>query len=652
MSPADSVATPARNFSFAVDRGGTFTDVVATVVGADGVRRTVVEKLLSVDPSSYSDAPTEGIRRILESETGVAFPRGVPIDTSRVAEIRMGTTVATNALLERKGERFALVVTKGFRDVLHIGNQSRPRIFDLEIRCPESLYSEVMEVDELVSIPLDEAASSRSGAAASPRPSLAGTRVTGTTGEALVVRTAPDAAVVEGGLRALRASGYTAVAVLLKHAALYPAHELLVGRIAISLGFTHVSLSHQVLNSVKMVPRGHTACADAYLTPRIREYLAAFTSGFDAGLSSGAVRLSFQMSDGALATASAFSGHRAILSGPAGGVVGYAATTQWEGTRARDLQIVGFDMGGTSTDVSRVAGGEMERVFETTTAGVSIAAPQLDVNTVAAGGGSALALKLGLFAVGPASVGAHPGPVCYKKGGRLAVTDANLQLGRIQPAFFPHIFGADEKQPLDEAATRAAFVALAARVNLEAAPSSAPMSVDEARRFDHQACFCQPLFHASRPGCVRLCACGERGDVPPHPGAHQRARLRRVPPRARLLWRRGRAALLRHRAGAAHEDRVRPPPCVGALRRRHRPGRHRGGGAPAGERVAAVRGRRGGARPAAGRAGGRGDSAARRARLRRVIRALRALPRHPLRRHRRHAQCVRGGMQHAASQHR
>lgn len=410
--------------------------------------------------------------------------------TERVREIRMGTTVATNALLERQGERCALVVTKGFRDLLHIGMQSRPRIFDLRIECPDVLYEEVVEVDELVSIPLGDEASARNGAAGGPRPALAGARAVGSTGEAVVVRRAPDETALRAQLAPLRAKGIAALAVVLKHAAVYPAHELLVGRVARDMGFTQVSLSSVVLPAVKMVPRGFTAMADAYLTPHIVRYLDAFEAGFDAGVASGAVRLSFMQSDGGLADRRLFSGHRAILSGPAGGVVGYATTTAWSDDDDDDvddvarrsncgaMQVIGLDMGGTSTDVSRYAG-SYEHVFESTTAGVTIAAPQLDVNTIAAGGGSKLTFRAGLFAVGPESVGAHPGPVCYRKGGALAVTDANVQLGRVQPAFFPHIFGPGEDAPLDAAATAAAFDALTKEVNAAAEPGAAPKSADE-----------------------------------------------------------------------------------------------------------------------------------------------------------------------------
>ncbi|KAJ9523185.1 hypothetical protein QJQ45_024077, partial [Haematococcus lacustris] len=494
-----------------------------------------VLKLLSEDPGNYPDAPREGIRRILEEVTGRPHPRTQPLDTSRIASIRMGTTVATNALLERKGgspnqargERSVLLVSAGFKDLLYIGNQSRPNIFDLEIRCPDQLYEAVVEVDEAVVLPLGDTPSTRNGAAAQHNSRLypqAGLHAVGVTGEAVCVRRPPDLQALELQLQAVRQRGITSCAVVLKHAALYPAHELLVGQLASRLGFTQqglplppplppmclpppplgrlqVSLSHQVMPMVKMVARGFTAAADAYLTPHIMRYLTTFQAGFDSGLSN--VQVLFMQSDGGLCPASSFSGHKAVLSGPAGGVVGYALTTQWEGQAAGGMQVIGFDMGGTSTDVSRYAG-SYELVFETTTAGVTIQAPQLDVNTVAAGGGSRLFFRDGLFCCGPDSVGAHPGPACYKKGGAAAITDANLVLGRIVPDFFPkaaatpaaaaaaqaalplgpgyrdQIFGPQEDEPLDAVGARAALQALTDQVNAHAAAhGKAAKSLDE-----------------------------------------------------------------------------------------------------------------------------------------------------------------------------
>ncbi|GAB4819425.1 hypothetical protein N2152v2_006471 [Parachlorella kessleri] len=479
-----------RNFRFSIDRGGTFTDVFAEYEDEQGQQHERVLKLLSVDPANYPDAPREGIRRVLEACTGVPHPRGSPLDTSRVAAIRMGTTVATNALLERKGERCALVVTRGFRDLLHIGNQSRPNIFDLEIRTPEVLYETVVEVNEQVVLPLGEEPSTRAGRdpkGDGQRYGLEGETAVGVTGEAVVVRRAPDLAAARKDLEAVLAAGITSIAVVLKHAAIYPEHEKRIGELARSMGFSQISLSSVVMPMVKMVPRGFTAAADAYLTPHIMRqgmhslsgsrvcccaearlnytYIETFQSGFDEGLKS--VPVYFMQSDGGLADVTEFSGHKAILSGPAGGYVGYATTTRWAGQPAEQQwhpQVIGFDMGGTSTDVSRYAGA-YEHVFESTTAGVTIQAPQLDINTVAAGGGSRLFFRSGVFQVGPESAGAHPGPICYRKGGYPAVTDANLVLGRILPSFFPHIFGPREDEPLDEEGARHALEQITAEVN-------------------------------------------------------------------------------------------------------------------------------------------------------------------------------------------
>ncbi|GIL76007.1 hypothetical protein Vretifemale_5749 [Volvox reticuliferus] len=470
-----------REFHFSIDRGGTFTDVFAEVPEGNGGSKFKILKLLSVDPANYPDAPREGIRRVLEEVTGVPHPRNTPLDTSRIASIRMGTTVATNALLERKGERAALAVTAGFPDLLHIANQSRPNIFDLEIRTPEKLYEDVVEVDEQVVLPLGDSPGQRNGAQAarnSTRYPPVGQLEAAVTGEVVEVRRRLDTEKLRAGLKAVLSKGIRSLAVVLKHAAIYPAHEQQVGAIAREMGFTQVSLSHEVMPMVKMVPRGFTAAADAYLTPHIRRYIADFTAGFDEGLKD--VQVLFMQSDGGLSPVNQFSGHKAILSGPAGGYVGYALTTRWGGMDLGKQQVIGFDMGGTSTDVSRYAG-SYEHVFETTTAGVTIQAPQLDINTVAAGGGSRLLFRNGLFAVGPESVGAHPGPVCYKKGGQLAITDANLQLGRILPQFFPKIFGPQENEPLDEEGTAAAFRQIAGEVNAFEESTGAPnrSSVDD-----------------------------------------------------------------------------------------------------------------------------------------------------------------------------
>lgn len=449
-----------REFRFCIDRGGTFTDVYAEVPGEPNCR---VIKLLSVDPANYEDAPTEGIRRILEEVTGQKIPRSEKIPTYPIEWIRMGTTVATNALLERKGERLALCVTKGFKDLLQIGNQARPKIFDLAVAKPSPLYTEVIEAEERVQLALD-------GQVQSERV------VKGVSGEMIEVVKPLDDEALKPLLEGLLKKGIRSLAVVFIHSYIYPAHELAVERLAKALGFKQVSLSSALTPMVRVVPRGFTATVDAYLTPVIKDYLSGFLSRFDKDLDK--VNILFMQSDGGLTPENRFSGHKAILSGPAGGVVGYARTTFGLET---EYPLIGFDMGGTSTDVSRYAG-SYEQVLETQTAGVIIQAPQLDINTVAAGGGSKLKFQLGAFRVGPESVGAHPGPVCYRKGGELAVTDANLLLGRVIPDYFPSIFGPKENEPLDLESTREAFCKLADTINSyrrEKDPSSRDMSVEE-----------------------------------------------------------------------------------------------------------------------------------------------------------------------------
>ncbi|KAG9267554.1 5-oxoprolinase [Astyanax mexicanus] len=440
------MAETQKKFDFAIDRGGTFTDVFARL--PDGRERVL--KLLSHDPQNYKDAPTEGIRRVLEQETGRSFPREQPVDSSLIGWIRMGTTVATNALLERQGERTALLVTRGFKDLLHIGTQARPNLFDLRVCMPDVLYEEVIEVDERVVLRQDGCQLSRE----EPK-----RIVTGSTGESLEVWQELDLHRVERDLKAVLSRGITSLAVLLLHSYIWPAHEKAVGSLAWRLGFTQVSLSSEVMPMIRAVPRGYTVCADAYLTPKIHQYLSGFTSGFKGGLKD--VDVLFMQSDGGLTPMEQFSGSRAVLSGPAGGVVGYAVTSY---SSTEKKPVIGFDMGGTSTDVSRYAG-QYEHVFEATTAGVTLQAPQLDINTVAAGGGSRLFFRSGMFIVGPESAGAHPGPACYRKGGPLTVTDANLALGRLLPDFFPHIFGPGENEPLSTEETMKGFQQLTQDIN-------------------------------------------------------------------------------------------------------------------------------------------------------------------------------------------
>jgi len=393
--------------------------------------------------------------------TGETFPKE-SFNADKIEWIRMGTTVATNALLERKGAKTTLVTTKGFRDLLQIGNQSRPKIFDLEISKLDLLYEEVVEVDERVRfVREDEKSSHDSGLEI----------VEGTTGEKFAVLAKPDLAVVRQELNAVFEKGIRAVAVVFLHAYAFPEHERQIGVIAREIGFEQISLSHEVMPMVKMVARGDTTTVDAYLTPHIRNYLQSFRSGFSDNLEK--TQLLFMQSDGGLTDSGKFKGSNAILSGPAGGVVGYAVTT--------DLgqPVIGFDMGGTSTDVSRY-GDDYELVHETETAGVRIQAPQMHIKTVAAGGGSRLFFRNGLFEVGPESAGAHPGPVCYRKEGYLAVTDANLVLGRLHPQYFPKIFGPNENEALDLDASRNAFEKITAEINEYSKERELPeMSLEE-----------------------------------------------------------------------------------------------------------------------------------------------------------------------------
>uniref|UniRef100_A0A1D1XQS7 5-oxoprolinase n=1 Tax=Anthurium amnicola TaxID=1678845 RepID=A0A1D1XQS7_9ARAE len=431
-------------FRFCIDRGGTFTDIYAEVPGRPDSH---VMKLLSVDPANYDDAPIEGIRRVLEQYTGEEIPRSAKIPTAKIEWIRMGTTVATNALLERKGERIALCVTRGFKDLLQIGNQARPEIFDLTVSKPSNLYEEVVEADERI----DLVAGKEEGGSSSVEE--------GISGEFIRVRKPLDEESLRPLLKGLLEKGISCLAVVLLHSYTYPKHEIMVQRLAMDMGFRHVSLSSALTPMIRAVPRGLTASVDAYLTPVIKEYLSGFMSRFEGGAEK--VNVLFMQSDGGLAPERRFSGHKAVLSGPAGGVVGYSQTLFGLET---SKPLIGFDMGGTSTDVSRYDG-SYEQVLETQIAGAIIQAPQLDINTVAAGGGSKLKFQFGAFRVGPESVGAHPGPVCYRKGGELAVTDANLILGTVIPDYFPSIFGPNEDQPLDIETTRKEFEKLSTSIN-------------------------------------------------------------------------------------------------------------------------------------------------------------------------------------------
>ncbi|KAF8484356.1 Hydantoinase/oxoprolinase-domain-containing protein [Gautieria morchelliformis] len=507
---------PDRSIRICADRGGTFCDVHASYPDPQDLseRKEIVVKLLSQDPANYRDAPTEGIRRILEIVTSTSIPRGQILKTDKIDYIRLSTTVATNALLERKGHRHALITTKGFKDLLLIGNQSRPRIFDLNIRRPSPLYSEVVEVDERVTLAgytYDPQAAEHAVVFTEDGKVARGLRgpgwdgkhdaegpgevVRGLSGEAVRIITRPDETSVRRDLESLYSKGYNSLAIVFVHSYTYPDHELFVGRIAREIGFQQVSISSQLIPMIKMVPRGVSSTADAYLTPILMEYLDGFFKGFDDMLRRGSgkeakdereagtkqgdeglhdPRVEFMGSDGGLLDLDNFSGLKSILSGPAGGVVGYALTS-WDEERRQP--VIGLDVGGTSTDVSRYSG-RYETVYETTTAGITIQSPQLDINTVAAGGGSRLFWRNGLFQAGPESAGAEPGPACYRKGGPLAVTDANLLLGRLIPSYFPNIFGKSEKEPLDVEASRRAFEELAGRINSD--PSIAKrMDMDE-----------------------------------------------------------------------------------------------------------------------------------------------------------------------------
>ncbi len=406
------MAAMSGRWEFWIDRGGTFTDVVGR--RPDG--GLVTDKLLSHAPERYRDAAVEGIRRMLGVAPGEPFP------AERVAIVKMGTTVATNALLERRGEPTVLVTTEGFRDALRIAYQNRPRLFDRHIVLPESLYDRVIELPE------------RTGAHGEPVRPL-------------------DTAAAERELRRAHEDGFRSAAVVLLHGYRHPGHEREVARIARAAGFTQVSVSHEVSPLIKLVPRGDTTVVDAYLSPVLRRYVDHVAGELHG------VRLMFMQSNGGLRRASAFRGKDAVLSGPAGGVVGMARSC---GEAGRD-RVVGFDMGGTSTDVSHYAG-ELERVLGTEVAGVRMRAPMMDIHTVAAGGGSVLHFDGARYRVGPDSAGAVPGPASYRRGGPLTVTDANVMLGRVQPDHFPHVFGPDGDAPLDAGRVREGFTRLAEEI--------------------------------------------------------------------------------------------------------------------------------------------------------------------------------------------
>ncbi len=421
--------SPAKlaRWQFWIDRGGTFTDIVAR--RPDGGFTTA--KLLSENPEQYRDAAVAGIRQVL----GIAAGHSVPAQW--VECVKMGTTVATNALLERKGDRTVLVTTRGFRDALRIAYQNRPKLFERNVQLPELLYEMVVEAQERVGA---------DGALVAPL----------------------DEAALRTQLQAAYGQGIRAAAIVFMHAWRFPAHEARAAQIAREIGFTQISASHEVSPLIKFVSRGDTTVVDAYLSPILKRYVDQVASELPG------IRLMFMQSSGGLTDAHAFRGKDAILSGPAGGIVGMARTSQLAGFG----QVIGFDMGGTSTDVSHYAG-EFEREFETRVAGVRMRAPMMSIHTVAAGGGSILHFDGARLRVGPDSAGANPGPACYRRGGPLAVTDCNVMLGKIQPDFFPRVFGPGADQLLDRDRVVALFTDLAQRIGQDTGREMSPEQVAE-----------------------------------------------------------------------------------------------------------------------------------------------------------------------------
>lgn len=400
-----------------IDRGGTFTDLVARKPNGE----LVTHKLLSENPEHYEDAALRGIRDLLGLDPNAPIPAGT------VESVKMGTTVATNALLERKGDRTVLAITKGFGDALRIGYQNRPRLFDMHIKLPELVYERVVEADERID---------RNGEILKP---LADEQL-------------------RHDLQAAFDDGIRSVAIAFMHGYTHTGHEERAGAIAAEIGFTQISVSHKVSPLIKLVSRGDTTVVDAYLSPILRRYVDRVAADLETDGADGP-RLMFMQSNGGLTDARLFQGKDSILSGPAGGVVGMVRTAQM----ADYNKIIGFDMGGTSTDVAHFDG-EFERSLESVVAGVRMRAPMMHIHTVAAGGGSILVFDGARFRVGPESAGANPGPACYRRGGPLAVTDCNVMLGKIQPDFFPYVFGADARQPLDSDVVHDKFAELAARI--------------------------------------------------------------------------------------------------------------------------------------------------------------------------------------------
>jgi 5-oxoprolinase (ATP-hydrolysing) len=418
-------------WQFWIDRGGTFTDIVAR----DPEGRLATKKLLSENPERYEDAAIAGITEFLGLDAGAPIPAGA------ISAVKMGTTVATNALLERKGARTLLIVNKGFADLLRIGNQARPRLFDLDIRLPSMLYGRVAELPGRVAVD----------------------------GEVIEQ---PDEAAALAVLRQARTDGFESVAIALIHAWKYPALEQRLGTLAAEAGFSQISLSHVASPLLRLVPRADTTVADAYLSPVLAKYIQQVSGGLS---SVGETPpLYFMQSHGGLTRADSFTGKDAILSGPAGGIVGAVRTAAAAGFSS----VIGFDMGGTSTDVA-LYDGAYQRTLETEIAGVRLRAPMLAINTVAAGGGSILSFDGARLRAGPESAGANPGPACYRKGGPLTVTDANVLLGKILPAHFPSIFGPEGNLPLDAEIVREKFTSLATEVNAATGTPQTPERLAE-----------------------------------------------------------------------------------------------------------------------------------------------------------------------------
>ncbi|KAL4903050.1 hypothetical protein BDW74DRAFT_186640 [Aspergillus multicolor] len=452
----------APDISISIDRGGTFCDVLVQTPNAPDQ----IFKLLSEDPANYRDAPTEAIRRVLEEATGCSIPKDTKLDGSRIASCRIGTTIATNALLQGKGEKFAFLTTKGFKDICFIGDQTRPKLFDLKVRKAQPLHDTVVEIDERITVedydlnpwPLDKNAELTDS-------DLVRTE----SGEVIRVLKRVDLTQVRAQLRQLQEEGYTSLAIAFLHSYLYPSHEKCVASLAESMGFKYVTNSSSISPTIKFLDRSNSVCSEAALYPLVREYISAFEAGF----STPPARVDFMCSDGGLRSAARFRGNEALLSGPAGGVVGVAKTCFDPVDRT---PVIGFDMGGTSTDVSRFDGA-YDYLSQTSIAGRNINIPMLNIATVAAGGGSVLGLRNGLFAVGPESAGSHPGPACYRKGGPLTVTDANLFLGRLVPAVFPKIFGPRADEALDSEVVAAKFSELTLEVNEQTGQSLTPEQV-------------------------------------------------------------------------------------------------------------------------------------------------------------------------------